>query len=63
MSRRHIAVLTGKRGGYGAMKPMLRAIDTDPLLRLSRQSRPACQSAIWRYRNRGRTRFQDRRRS
>lgn len=35
MSRRHIAVLTGKRGGYGAMKPMLRAIDTDPLLRLS----------------------------
>lgn len=35
MSRRHIAVLTGKRGGYGAMKPMLRAIDTDPLLQLS----------------------------
>lgn len=35
MSRRHIAVLTGKRGGYGAMKPLLRAIDTDPLLQLS----------------------------
>jgi GDP/UDP-N,N'-diacetylbacillosamine 2-epimerase (hydrolysing) len=32
---RHIAVLTGKRGGYGAMKPMLRAIDNDPSLRLS----------------------------
>lgn len=32
---RHIAVLTGKRGGYGAMKPMLRAIHTDPGLRLS----------------------------
>lgn len=35
MTRRHIAVLTGKRGGYGAMKPMLRAIDTDPRLQLS----------------------------
>lgn len=32
---RHIAVLTGKRGGYGAMKPLLRAIDTDPELQLS----------------------------
>lgn len=32
---RHIAVLTGKRGGYGAMKPMLRLIDNDPHLRLS----------------------------
>jgi GDP/UDP-N,N'-diacetylbacillosamine 2-epimerase (hydrolysing) len=31
----HIAVLTGKRGGYGAMKPMLRLIDKDPELRLS----------------------------
>jgi GDP/UDP-N,N'-diacetylbacillosamine 2-epimerase (hydrolysing) len=31
----HIAVLTGKRGGYGAMKPMLRLIDEDPELRLS----------------------------
>lgn len=35
MTRRHIAVLTGKRGGYGAMKPMLQAIDGDPALRLS----------------------------
>lgn len=35
MSGRHIAVLTGKRGGYGAMKPLLRAIDSDPELRLS----------------------------
>lgn len=34
-TRRHIAVLTGKRGGFGAMKPMLRAIDADPALRLS----------------------------
>lgn len=32
---RHIAVLTGKRGGYGAMKPMLRAIDRHPSMRLS----------------------------
>jgi len=32
---RHIAVLTGKRGGYGAMKPMLRAMDVDPAIRLS----------------------------
>ena len=35
MSVRHIAVLTGKRGGYGAMRPMLRAIADDPKLRLS----------------------------
>lgn len=35
MTGRHIAVLTGKRGGYGAMKPMLRAIADDPGLRLS----------------------------
>lgn len=35
MTRRHIAVLTGKRGGYGAMKPLLRALDADPELRLS----------------------------
>lgn len=35
MTSRHIAVLTGKRGGYGAMKPMLRAIAADPTLRLS----------------------------
>ena len=27
MTVRHIAVLTGKRGGYGAMRPMLRALD------------------------------------
>ena len=32
---RHIAVLTGKRGGYGAMKPMLKAMDEDPGIRLS----------------------------
>lgn len=35
MSQRHIAVLTGKRGGYGAMKPLLHAIDNDPHFRLS----------------------------
>jgi GDP/UDP-N,N'-diacetylbacillosamine 2-epimerase (hydrolysing) len=35
MSQRHIAVLTGKRGGYGAMKPLLRALDDDPGFRLS----------------------------
>lgn len=35
MTRRHIAVLTGKRGGYGAMKPLLRGIMEDPSLRLS----------------------------
>jgi len=35
MSQRHIAVLTGKRGGYGAMKPLLHAINNDPHLRLS----------------------------
>ncbi len=34
-SQRHIAVLTGKRGGYGAMRPMLRAIDDAADLRLS----------------------------
>jgi GDP/UDP-N,N'-diacetylbacillosamine 2-epimerase (hydrolysing) len=33
--KRHIAVLTGKRGGYGAMKPMLHLIDDDPDLHLS----------------------------
>lgn len=33
--QRHIAVLTGKRGGYGAMKPMLRAMASDPDIRLS----------------------------
>lgn len=32
---RHIAVLTGKRGGYGAMKPMLREIESCPGMRLS----------------------------
>lgn len=32
---RHVAVLTGKRGGYGAMKPMLRALDDDPDIRFS----------------------------
>lgn len=32
---RHIAVLTGKRGGYGAMRPMLRAIEDAPDMRLS----------------------------
>ncbi len=32
---RHIAVLTGKRGGFGAMKPMLRAMANDPGIRLS----------------------------
>lgn len=31
----HIAVLTGKRGGYGAMKPMLHAIKKDNNLKLS----------------------------
>lgn len=31
---KRIAVLTGKRGGYGAMKPMLRAIETHPDLEL-----------------------------
>ena len=35
MIRRKIAVLTGKRGGYGAMKPMLRALDNDPTMGLS----------------------------
>jgi GDP/UDP-N,N'-diacetylbacillosamine 2-epimerase (hydrolysing) len=35
VTARHIAVLTGKRGGYGAMRPMLRALDDDPDLRLS----------------------------
>ncbi|MCH8275772.1 MAG: UDP-N-acetylglucosamine 2-epimerase (hydrolyzing), partial [Armatimonadetes bacterium] len=35
MSQRHLAVLTGKRGGYGAMKPLLRAIEAEPDLRLS----------------------------
>ncbi len=33
--QRHIAVLTGKRGGYGAMKPMLRALEDDPDICLS----------------------------
>lgn len=32
---RNVAVLTGKRGGYGAMKPMLHAIEDDPELSLS----------------------------
>lgn len=32
---RHIAVLTGKRGGFGAMKPMLRALARDSDIRLS----------------------------
>ena len=32
---RHIAVVTGKRGGYGAMKPMLKLIQDDPDLHLS----------------------------
>lgn len=32
---RHIAVLTGKRGGFGAMKPLLRAMERDPDIRLS----------------------------
>lgn len=31
---RKIAVLTGKRGGYGAMKPLLRAIDSDQEMEL-----------------------------
>jgi GDP/UDP-N,N'-diacetylbacillosamine 2-epimerase (hydrolysing) len=35
MTARHIAVLTGKRGGYGAMKPMLKLIEADPDLKLS----------------------------
>jgi len=35
MSARHIAVLTGKRGGYGAMKPMLKLLDADPAIELS----------------------------
>lgn len=35
MTKRHIAVLTGKRGGYGAMKPMLKLLDADPEIRLS----------------------------
>ena len=35
MTERHIAVLTGKRGGFGAMRPMLRALDDDSDLRLS----------------------------
>jgi UDP-hydrolysing UDP-N-acetyl-D-glucosamine 2-epimerase len=34
VSRRRILVLTGKRGGYGAMKPMLRALRGDPRLEL-----------------------------
>lgn len=34
VTARRIAVLTGKRGGFGAMKPMLRAIDADPGLEL-----------------------------
>ena len=32
---RHIAVLTGKRGGFGAMKPMLEAMRDDPMINLS----------------------------
>jgi len=35
MTTRHLAVLTGKRGGYGAMKPMLKLIEADPALKLS----------------------------
>ncbi|MDP6952823.1 MAG: UDP-N-acetylglucosamine 2-epimerase [Alphaproteobacteria bacterium] len=35
MTERHIAVLTGKRGGFGAMRPMLRALDNDSDMRLS----------------------------
>jgi GDP/UDP-N,N'-diacetylbacillosamine 2-epimerase (hydrolysing) len=35
MNPRHIAVVTGKRGGYGAMKPMLKLIADDPDLQLS----------------------------
>ncbi|HEY9080152.1 UDP-N-acetylglucosamine 2-epimerase [Magnetovibrio sp.] len=35
MTKRHIAVLTGKRGGYGAMKPLLYALDQSPDTRLS----------------------------
>ncbi len=35
MTTRQIAVLTGKRGGYGAMKPMLKLMEADPALKLS----------------------------
>ena len=31
----HIAVLTGKRGGYGAMKPMLQAMKSNEKIKLS----------------------------
>ena len=34
MMPRRVAVLTGKRGGYGAMKPLLRSIDSDPEMEL-----------------------------
>ena len=32
---KHIAVLSGKRGGYGAMKPLLKALDKDVEIKLS----------------------------
>lgn len=35
MRRRHICVLSGKRGGFGAMLPTMEAIEQDPMLRLS----------------------------
>ncbi len=35
ISKRHIAVLTGKRGGFGALITLMQAIDRDPDLRLS----------------------------
>lgn len=34
MSRKRIMVLTGKRGGFGAMKPMLRLLRDDPAFEL-----------------------------
>jgi GDP/UDP-N,N'-diacetylbacillosamine 2-epimerase (hydrolysing) len=32
--KRRILVLTGKRGGFGAMKPMLRALKSHPRIEL-----------------------------
>jgi len=35
VSRRHICVLSGKRGGFGALTPTMRAIASHPAMRLS----------------------------
>ena len=34
LEQAQVLVLTGKRGGFGAMKPMLRQLDDDPSFEL-----------------------------